>query len=116
MDGLKFEELRAANVARLPQFKDKKGRICHKPDGSDWSLAQWLNAVHGEAGELSNLVKKLDRGDYTLEELREDIGREIADVITYLDITAFRMGIDTGAAVRNKFNEVSERVDCDVRL
>ena len=116
MDRLKFEELRLANVKRLPLFRDRKGRICHKPDGSDWSNAQWLNAVTGELGELANLIKKTDRGDFTIDEAREDLGRELADVVTYLDILAFRLDIDLGQAVRNKFNEVSDRVGCDVML
>jgi len=116
MDGLKFEELRIANVTRLPQFKDKNGRICHLPDGSDWSDAQWLNAITGELGELCNLVKKIDRGDYTKIELIDELCDELADIQTYLDITAFRLGVDLGAATRKKFNKVSERIDCDVRL
>jgi len=116
MDRLKFSELREANMKRLPLFRDAKGRICHKPDGSDWTYAQWLNAATGELGELSNLIKKIDRGDFTVEELRDDLGREAADVVTYLDILMNRLGIDYGLAVRNKFNEVSDRVGCDVKL
>jgi hypothetical protein len=37
---LTFGELRRANIARLPQFKNSKGEPSHeKADGSDWSLA-----------------------------------------------------------------------------
>ena len=56
MDDLKFAELRAANIERLPLFRDKHGRICHEPDGSDWSNAQWMNAITGELGEMANLI------------------------------------------------------------
>jgi hypothetical protein len=45
-NGLTFRTLRAANMQRLPLFKDAKGRTCHtEGDGSDWSPAQWLQAV-----------------------------------------------------------------------
>ena len=85
-------------------------------DGSDWSLAHWANAVTGELGEAANLIKKIERRDFTLDEARIELGKELADVQTYLDILAFRCGVDLGAATIEKFNEVSERIGCDVRL
>lgn len=114
---MKFETLRKANRLRLPQFKNRKGEYVHtKADGSDWALSAWSNAVAGEAGELCNLIKKIERGDHTLEEVREEVAYEIADVITYLDILALRCGIDMGDATRVKFNIVSERVGVNVRI
>lgn len=114
---LTFDELRAGNLARLPQFKNSKGERAHsEPDGSDWSLGEWSNAVLGELGEAANLIKKITRGDYTLEEMREELGKELADVQTYLDILAFRAGIDLGKATVQKWNEVSRRVGCDLRI
>lgn len=114
---LTFDDLREANKRRLPQFKNRKGEPAHsKPDGSDWKLSAWCNAVCGELGETANLVKKIERGDLSLDEARAELAKEIADVQTYLDILAFRAGIDLGAATVEKFNEVSERVGSDVRL
>jgi NTP pyrophosphatase (non-canonical NTP hydrolase) len=114
---LTFDKLRAANVKRLPLFKNRKGELANsKPDGSDWYLAQWSNATLGELGEAANIIKKIDRGDMTLDEARPALMRELADVAIYLDILAFRAGIDLGAAVAVKFNEASERGGCDVKL
>ena len=116
-DGLTLNSLRGANMARLPQFKNKKGAPAHsEPDGSDWLLSAWCNAVCGELGEAANLIKKIERGDYTLDEKREELGKELADVLTYLDILAFRAGVDLGQATMDKFNEVSIRVGSTVRL
>lgn len=110
-----FQTLRDANTKRLPQFKNSKGQPAHsKPDGSDWSLGEWCNAVTGELGEAANLIKKVQRGDYTLEECRQDLADEFADIVTYLDILAMRAGVDLGEAVRSKFNMVSRRVGSDV--
>lgn len=110
-----FQTLRDANIKRLPQFKNSKGEPAHsQPDGSDWSLAEWCNAVTGELGEAANLIKKVQRGDYTLEESRQDLADEFADIVTYLDILAMRAGVDLGEAVKNKFNLVSRRVGADV--
>lgn len=116
-DGLTFNTLRGGNLARLPQFKNKHGELAHsKPDGSDWSPAQWLQAVTGELGEYANLRKKFERGDLTAEEFKAQAASELADVVTYLDILAFQLGIDLGRATMDKFNEVSVRVGSTVRL
>lgn len=122
---LTFAALREANMLRLPRFKNKHGQHAHAvPDGSDWSPAQWLQAVVGELGEYANVRKKFERGDLTLEEYGVLAAKELADVQTYLDILALRAldvagtphptGIDLGAATHAKFNEVSYRVGANV--
>ena len=116
-DGLTFNTLRGGNTARLPHFKNAKGLPARsKPDGSDWALSAWCNAVCGELGELANIIKKVERGDFSLEEAREKMAKEMADVVTYLDLLAFRAGINLGQSVMDKFNEISVRVGSPVRL
>lgn len=117
INGLRLDALRNANIARLPEFKNKRGERAHsKADGSDWCLAQWSNACLGELGEAANLIKKIERGDLGLEDARAELGKELADVLVYLDILAYRAGIDLGRATVDKFNEVSIRVGSRVRL
>lgn len=122
---LNFDDLRAANIERLPQFKNKKGAPAHSlPDGSDWTPLEWSGAAAGEVGELTNLAKKLRRGDAELDEvidddgttLREAMAKECADVVVYIDLVAKQIGVNLGEAVRAKFNEVSERAGSTVRL
>lgn len=127
-DGLTFNSLRGANCARLPQFKNKHGALSHeKSDGSDWSPAQWLQAVIGELGEYANIRKKYERGDLAADEFASLAADELADVQTYLDILALRCldpavgephptGINLGQATMDKFNEISLRVGSTVRL
>ena len=126
-NGLTFNTLREANKARLPQFKNCHGEPAHRHvDGSDWTPAQWLQAVMGELGEYANKRKKFERGDITAEEFAAEAAKELADVQTYLDILAMRCldvpgtphpdGINLGAATMEKFNEVSIRVGSDVRI
>ncbi len=115
MNNLQFKTLRAANTLRLPRFKNAKGEVAHtERDGSDWSLNDWYTATSGELGALGNLLKKVRRGDLTIEHARTSISYEMADVITYLDLLAKQLNIDLGAAVTRKFNVVSERVDADI--
>lgn len=116
-DTLTFYDLRKANIDRLPQFKDRKGRKCHSADdGSDWLLSQWANAMTGEVGEAANIIKKIERGDFTLDEARDILADELADIVTYLDLLSCRAGIDLADAVVKKFNKVSVRVGSDVRI
>lgn len=130
-NGLTFNTLRGANRARLPQFKNKHGGLAHtKVDGSDWSPAQWLQAVVGELGEYANWRKKFDRGDISFAEFQVHAHKELADVQIYLDILAQRcldfttekdhfvsaFGVNLGQATMDKFNEVSERVGSTVYI
>ena len=116
-NGLSFRTLREANKNRLPQFKNSKGLPAHsEPDGSDWTPAQWLQAVTGELGEYANIRKKFERGDIEEVEFKHLAEKELADVQTYLDILAFRLGIDLGEATKKKFNEVSERVGSTIYI
>jgi len=94
---LTFVALRAANKRRCEQEFHAI---------ASWSATDWACAMAGECGEACNLIKKLRRGDAV--EI-EDIGRELADLVTYADLLAERLGIDLGEAVRDKFNEVSTR-------
>jgi NTP pyrophosphatase (non-canonical NTP hydrolase) len=135
--GLTFNDLRDANLARLPLFNNAKGEQAHsEKDGSDWLLSAWSNAAVGELGEMAdalldvllitkltslfggaaNLIKKVERGDKLLEEARSHLADEFADVQTYLDILAFRSGVDLGEATRRKWNAVSARVNVPLRL
>lgn len=116
-NGLTFNALRGANLARLPLFLNAQGERAHSADdGSDWSTSQWMQAVVGELGELANVLKKVERGDFTLIEARQDVADELADVVTYLDILAMRLGVELGRATMDKFNRVSARVNAGVRL
>ena len=116
-DGLTFNTLRCANITRLPLFKNAKDKAAHsKPDGSDWSDAEWLQAVVGELGEYANLRKKMQRGDIAGPEAKQALADELADVVIYLDILAFRLGIDLGQAVMSKWNRTSDKVGADLYI
>lgn len=114
-NGLSFNTLREANIKRLPLYKNKNGGLAHAAhDGSDWSPAQWLQAIVGELGEYANVRKKFERGDISKEEFYHLAKKELADVQCYLDILAMQLGVNLGEATKDKFNEVSERIGCNI--
>lgn len=113
---LSFDDLRRVNATRCERW--------HSEDSSPWSLADWSNALCGEAGELANFVKKIRRhetgarndGDPSVEELRAKARLELADVVTHADLLAMKLGVDLAEAIREKFNKVSEKFGFPERL
>lgn len=108
MATLTFAQLREQNVKRCARW--------HDDTTTTWTIADWSNAMCGEAGELANVVKKIRREqdgvkgimDPSFEELRSMAADEIADVISYLDLLAHYLGIDMDVALVSKFNRVSQ--------
>jgi NTP pyrophosphatase (non-canonical NTP hydrolase) len=74
-----------------------------------WALEKWALALAGETEEFCNLVKKIIRGDFLLEDKKQELLYELADVITYADLAVSKLGGETGAALLSKFHEVSGR-------
>ena len=107
---LTFNALRAANIHRLPTFKNSKGELTHDATGSNWTPAQWLQALTGELGEYANLRKKFERGDISEAEFNDLAADELADIQIYLDLLAYRLNIDLADATRYKFNVKSREV------
>lgn len=118
-----FNDLRVANIIRLPQFKNAQGLPAHTmEDGSDWSPSDWMTAVSGEVGEVANIIKKMRRGDFGSPDTEEfmqaqyKLALELADVVTYLDLLAYQFRLDLAKCVEIKFNFVSNKVGADVFL
>lgn len=98
-------ELRRQNVSRLERWHG---------DDDGWTLADWSNAMCGEAGEAANVVKKIRRTESVLWDkqkypgdgasahakladlsasdaraaLIENLANELADVVCYADLLA----------------------------
>lgn len=99
---LTFKQLRDANIARNKAVF---------PQCEEWTTADWLVALTNELGEVADVVKKIRRGDYQIEERRIELGKEIADVVIYCDLLATHLYLDLGKMVEMKWNEVCRRRD-----
>lgn len=108
---LTFKEFSEANARRAPGFVNRKGETF-----APFTPLETCGAAAGELGELANLVKKVRRGDQTLDEARQKIADEVGDVVTYLTILCNKLDIDIGEACRSKFNEVSDRIGSDIKI
>lgn len=120
-------------LAELKKVNQKRSLKGFGMELQDWSLSAWSNAVAGETGELCNIIKKAERGDYhkrpenqsnnpefnnayAAAQYRAEIGKEAADIVIYLDLLCTREGIDLGSEIVKKFNEVSDRVKCGIKI
>lgn len=109
--GRRFADFTRINTARAARWHPGF------PNNDEWTIADWSNAVCGEAGEMANVVKKMRRietghrgaNDPSIDELRAMLAEEIADVYAYLDLLATKCGIDLEEAAIAKFNKVSVR-------
>lgn len=88
------------------------------PSCKKWTIKEWTLAICGEAGELANFLKKIERGDFSITdpEVNKKMRKELADIITYCDLGMSELGASTQEEVIEKFNEVSLRMAKQGRL
>ena len=68
-----------------------------------------LVAFAGEFGEVSNIVKKIVRGDFSLDEKKNEISEEIADMFAYLIKMSYQLDIDLESAYLEKVEKNKEK-------
>jgi len=61
--------------------------------GSQIGIAYTSLGLVGEAGEIANKTKKILRGDYNAESIRDDLAAELGDVLWYLAVVAHEFGL-----------------------
>lgn len=66
-----------------------------KIDEDNIEILQYLLlCLVGEFGETTNLVKKVVRGDYSLEDIKPQLSEELADMFIYIIKLAYQLDID----------------------
>lgn len=119
---LTFRSLRRVNTMRCENPRTHGG-FGHNL--RSWSVAEWTNAMAGEAGEACNIAKKLIRYRDEMEflnkgatwsELHTMLAEELADVVIYCDLIATSQGFVLEDLIRAKFNKDSERINSPFKL
>lgn len=119
--------MESLTFARLSRINRRRSEVWM--NGRTWSLGEWMNALVGEVGEAANYIKKISRidlglvGNRKVEDLDRDflireLKRELADIQLYLDLLAEQVAPDTPFEdiVKDKFNEMSEKLGFEERL
>lgn len=85
----------------------------------------YTNALAGEAGEACNDTRKLEDIRETLKpeqqctaelELKCNLRHEIGDMMTYLALLSSRYNFSLAECLIEKFNIVSDKKDCDIKI
>lgn len=110
---LTFNQLRQRNLTRCMRWHTKGGVKA-------WDINRWAVACLGEAGEMCNAIKKLNRvedelanrneGDRQLDTREKAIAKirqEIGDTAVYLDLLASRLDLKLEDCIREVFNAKS---------
>ena len=71
-----------------------------------------LVALTGELGEAANIVKKIVRGDFTLEEKKPELSDEIVDMLIYLVKLSYQLDIDLEHAYTEKMAKNRDKFKC----
>jgi NTP pyrophosphatase (non-canonical NTP hydrolase) len=116
----------------LDIFRVENITRCVAPNGfnhplEEWSTAEWMNALAGEAGEACNVAKKILRvdkklrgsvkkGDKSRERLVAKLANEVADVVIYADLVLAREGVSLAASVVRVWNKKSKQIGYDRKL
>ncbi len=73
------------------------------------TLEYLLLCMVGEFGEASNLVKKVIRGDHTLDQVREELSEEVIDMFIYVIKLIYQLDIDLENVYLNKMKKNNKR-------
>jgi NTP pyrophosphatase (non-canonical NTP hydrolase) len=99
-DELTFAKFQAMNKKRCTVISN---------DLTTWPIELWALAIAGEAGELCNTIKKMLRGDFKFSQALPEISKELADILTYVDLAFSKLGLRTDKELMAKFEEISQR-------
>ena len=89
-----------------------KGKFCWNEKISDDNLEILeflLIALIGEVGETSNIIKKIVRGDFKVDEKKHELSEEIADIFAYLLKISYQLNINLEEAYLEKMEKNKER-------
>lgn len=114
------------NIDDVSRTNLSRALIWHRGGLEEWTLSDWGVAMAGEAGEVCDAIKKLNRFTAGIHQANargtsyeshvQSIATEIGDTYLYLDLLAQRLGLRLSDCVRDTFNRVSKREGFDVFL
>ena len=95
------------------QLKAKETAIF--PDEENRFIYATLGMM-GEAGEVSEKIKKIwrDKGKVISDSDREEVKKELGDVLWYMSQLALEVGIDFDDVATNNINKLQSRLERNV--
>ncbi len=94
-NGMEYYQTESRRYAFYPNFRNN-------PEYATLGLV-------GEAGEIANKVKKMQRDELTWQNIRSDIEAELGDVLWYMARMADEFGLDLGRIAAANLSKLEDR-------
>lgn len=78
--------------------------------GGEQKLIRSFLGVAGEAGEMSECIKKHLRGDFDLDEVKRRAFKEIGDTMYYLAVCAYELGLNLDEIAEHNIAKLAKRM------
>lgn len=78
--------------------------------GGEQKLIRSFLGVAGEAGEMSECIKKHLRGDFDLDEVKRRAFKEIGDTMYYLAVCAHELGLNLDEIAEHNIAKLAKRM------
>ena len=72
-------------------------------------LEHLIVCLLGELGEFANILKKVTRGDFSLEDVKSDLDEELVDAFIYLIKISNQFNVDLEEGYLNKLEKNKKR-------
>lgn len=81
-------------------------------EGNEFNdLLHWVLGINGESGEIAEKVKKIirDKSGRVSAADKQDLAREIGDVLWYLAVFAHHLGIEFDKVAKDNLSKLADR-------
>jgi NTP pyrophosphatase (non-canonical NTP hydrolase) len=81
-------------------------------EGNEFNdLLHWVLGINGEAGEVAEKVKKIirDKSGKVTDADKQELGKEIGDVLWYLAVFAHHLGIEFNDIAADNLKKLADR-------
>ena len=74
-------------------------------------LLHWVLGINGEAGEVAEKLKKIirDKNSEISDDDRQELAKEIGDVLWYLAVFAHQLGLPLGEVAQTNLDKLQSR-------
>jgi NTP pyrophosphatase (non-canonical NTP hydrolase) len=74
-------------------------------------MLHWVLGINGEAGEVAEKVKKIirDKGGEVSDEDKQELGKELGDVLWYLAVFAHHLGLSFDDIAQQNLDKLQSR-------
>jgi len=95
----------------IDEYQTKASETAIYP--AEYAIVYPALGLNGEAGEVAEKVKKYIRDDGDAEKLREDLRKELGDVLWYVAATASDAGLKMSDIAETNLGKLKSRSDRD---